>query len=198
MRIIAITGPSGSGKTTLGNRISCENRIVVPKHCTTRKPRNDDKQGFYRYLTHLEYANCYIENEFFISSGDSKIIKEENGNFYGILNQDIVPVIEREKTVLIYISYKDVVDLLKKQDYQIDILHLTFQDIEIGVRSRLEKDFSRFITDEEIDKRISTAMYYETKILPTIQALLKNTIYTDKLNVDDTYKEAIKILKLER
>lgn len=45
---------------------------------------------FYRYLTHEEYAKLFLENKFLLSSGDSEIIKKENGNFYGVLYEDCI------------------------------------------------------------------------------------------------------------
>ena len=68
--IIAVMGPSGAGKTTLANNLVLKNSVVIPRHTTTRHPRKDDEQGFYRYLTHDEYSKMYNEGLFLISSGD--------------------------------------------------------------------------------------------------------------------------------
>ncbi len=83
--IIAITGPSGAGQTTLGDKLILHHDIAIPRHCTTREKRMDDKDGFYRYLSHDIYRSMFDNGEFLISSGDGKIISKEFGNFYGVL-----------------------------------------------------------------------------------------------------------------
>lgn len=81
-------GPSGAGKTTIGNKIVETYDYGVPKHCTTRKQRADDQQGFYRYLEHSQFKDYVDAGKYLLWSGDSKIICKENGTFYGILLED--------------------------------------------------------------------------------------------------------------
>lgn len=88
--MIAIMGPSGGGKTTLGDKLYERHEISIPIHCTTRNPRNDDRTGFYRYLSHEEYNNLLCMQKFLISSGDGLIVKKEFGSFYGILIEDCI------------------------------------------------------------------------------------------------------------
>lgn len=195
-RIIALTGPSGAGKTTLGTRLSLEKNIPVPKHTTTRKIRKDDIIGFHRYLNHPEYANYYYHNDFFLSSGDGEKIKQEYGNFYGILNQDCLPLLSEYGKILIYVSYKDIYTLSQKQDYQVDILNLSFSDIEKGVRNRLETDKFKEMNQKEIEKRIACALDYQINQLPSIEKYLTASIYTDQYGIEETYEMACKILKI--
>ena len=68
--LVLLAAPPGAGKTTLANNLVLKNSVVIPRHTTTRHPRKDDEQGFYRYLTHDEYSKMYNEGLFLISSGD--------------------------------------------------------------------------------------------------------------------------------
>ena len=79
--IIAITGPSGAGKTTLGDLLVARHDIAVPYHCTTRDRRSDDKDGFYRYLSHEEYSELLQQGKFLLSSGDGPVVSKQYGNF---------------------------------------------------------------------------------------------------------------------
>lgn len=114
--IIAITGPSGAGKTTLGEIITNRLSVKIPRHCTTRSKRNDDKEGFYRYLSHDEYRELYENGEFLISSGDGPSIKKEYGNFYGVLIDDCLAAWKVSDIIILFVSYKDIeqLKLLKK------------------------------------------------------------------------------------
>lgn len=189
-RIIAVTGPSGSGKTTLVNKLSERYNFIVPKHCTTRNQRNDDNH-LYRYLTHEEFANYVHQGKFFLASGDGPKVKKEYGNFYGILIEDIEESWKISNTIIIYVSYKDL-ELLgkyKENGFNIDIIDLSFTNIEQGVRTRLENDKNRNHTKEDIEKRTKCAVEYEKKYAKTIEKYAKIRIYTDILDIESTYKK---------
>ena len=195
--IVAIMGPSGAGKTTLGNNLVERNGLIIPKYTTTRNKRNDDKDGFYRYLDHIEYNKKYNNGEFLISSGDSKIISKENGNFYGVLLLDCFKAWELYNQIILYTSYKDImqiVDLNLKID--IKILNLTFKNLVYGIRERMENDPIRNHSEEDIEKRIFSALSDRSQYWNMIQLYADGTIFTDEKTIQETYEEACDVLKL--
>ena len=196
--IIAVTGPSGAGKTTLVNELSKRHNLAVPKHCTTREPRGDDN-GLYRYLTHEEYANYIYRGEFFFSSGDGPEVKKEYGNFYGILMDDIAEAWKKSDTIIIYISYKDLefLGMLKECGFNIDIIDLSFTNIEKGIIERISNNKGRNHTKEDIEKRVKCALEYEEKYADAIKIHAKARIYTDLLDIDATYQKAVSELGME-
>ena len=189
--IVAIMGPSGAGKTTLGDLLVLGNQFKVPKHCTTRKHRSDDKIGFYRYLSHEEYDKLFLENNFLISSGDGPEIKKEYGNFYGVLKEDCIEALSESDKIIIYVSYKDIEQIieLKKQGLNIDIVGITFSDIEKGVKERLLSDTNRNHSEEDILRRISIAISDNEKYRKLLEEHSKTIIYTDILGIEETYQK---------
>ena len=168
--IIAITGPSGAGKTTLGDKLNNLTYVGTPKHCTTRRKRSDDKDGFYRYLTHEEYKQLNDNGEFLISSGDGPEIDKKYGNFYGVLIDDCIETWKTCSIIILFVSYKDLNTLikLKEKGLNIDIINLTFNNIEKGVKNRLH-DSKRDHTEEEIRNRVNCAKEYENLFGETIR-----------------------------
>ncbi len=199
-RIIAITGPSGSGKTTLGRRLAEVFHYEIPKHSTTRQKRKDDLKGFYRYLTHDEYKNLYEQQEFLISSGDGKEIKKEYGNFYGILKKDCVNAYEKSDTLVLFVSYKDIYQLveLRQVGFQVDIINLTFTNIEKGVKMRLVGNRERNHSLNDINSRIKNAMLDAQNYQKALENYANVTLYTDVLNCEETYQEVCKQLSLKK
>ena len=197
--IIAITGPSGVGKTTLGNKIITNNEIVIPYHCTTRKRRNDDVDGFYKYLSHEEYSKLFHLRRFLISYGDSNIISVENGNFYGVLKEDCIQSWQNNDIILLFVSYKDIYTLidLKNKGLTIDIINLRFHDIKNGVTNRLSNDILRNHTIEEINKRVYSALNDNNQYGSIVDKYAKCTIYTDINNEEETYTEVCDKLKIK-
>ena len=197
--IIAIMGPSGAGKTTLGEALATKNNIAIPRHCTTRKRRGDDKPDFYRYLLHDEYKKLYDEGRFLISSGDGKEIKPEYGNFYGVLIDDCLSAWEESNIIILFVSYKDIDALVKlnNETYKINIVNLTFNDIENGVKTRLEADPVRNHTAEDIKKRVECALIDTQKYQKALSMHAKTIIHTDVLGIEETYNKVCLQLKLE-
>ena len=197
--IIAVMGPSGAGKTTLANNLVLKNGVVIPRHTTTRSKRKDDEDGFYRYLMHDEYKELYDQGLFLISSGDGNEIKKENGNFYGVLKSDCFEAFKKSDIILLFTSYKDILSLvnLNNTGFNIRIVNLTFTEIEKNMRERLVGNNEREQTIEDINSRIKWALkdlhdYYEE-----LQLYSDITIYTDIKNIEETYQDVCKKLKLK-
>lgn len=197
--IIAVMGPSGAGKTTLANNLVLKNSVVIPRHTTTRHPRKDDEQGFYRYLTHDEYSKMYNEGLFLISSGDGKEIKKETGNFYGVLKSDCLEAFEKSDIILLFTSYKDILSLvnLNKAGFNVKIVNLTFTEIEKNMRKRLVGNSEREHTIEDINSRIKWALKDSSDYINELQLYTDITVYTDIKNIEETYQEVCKKLKLK-
>lgn len=198
--IIAITGPTAAGKTTLGNLLSMRNGVLIPRHVTTRLKRNDDKEGFYRYLRHDEYRKLLEEGKFLISSGDGPVVSEEYGNFYGVLKSDCVDAWKCSNVIILFVSYKDIKQLieLKVNGLDIDIVNLTFTEIENGIIERLTNDSFRNHTEQDIKSRIKNAILDNEKYGNALQMYAKTMIYTDLLSIEQTYQKVCKDLGLRR
>lgn len=192
--IIAITGPSGAGKTTLGDLLIYRNGFVTPKHSTTRKQRNDDKKGFYRYLTHNNFKLYAINNKFLFWSGDNKDINPKYGNYYGILKKDYEDVKDNKK-IIMFVSYKDIdyINYLKTNGYNIEIVNLLYNNIEENMPKRLTSE-GRNHTQEEIDKRIRCAIDYEKRFGKILNSYDILKIQSDVLGIEETYDIVVKRL----
>jgi guanylate kinase len=65
--LLAVVGPSGSGKTAISAAIAHRypDARVIPIY-TTRRPRQDDAYGHYRYVSDDEFSELGTRKEFFI------------------------------------------------------------------------------------------------------------------------------------
>lgn len=198
--IIAITGPSGAGKTTLGDKLSERLEICIPRHCTTRNRRSDDREGFYRYLEHEEYDELLQQGKFLISSGDGPKVRKEYGNFYGVLIDDCINGWCESDVIILFVSYKDIDALveLKNKGMDIDIVNLTFSDIEKGVSDRLNNCKERNHTEKDIRSRIRCALGDNDKYGKALALFAKTIVYTDILDAEQTYDKVCEDLKLLR
>lgn len=185
--IIAITGPSGVGKNTLSDKLVEKDGFVVPTHTTTRNPRSDDADGFYRYLTHNEFKNEVCLNNFLYWSGDNTIIDKKYGNYYGMLKKDY-GIISEKSRIVIFISYKDIDSILylKQMGYNIEIVNLLYNDIEKNMIKRLS-DVNRNHSAEDIKRRIECAISYEKQFRQKMDSYDVLKIYTDLCDADETY-----------
>ncbi len=195
--IIAIMGPSGVGKTTLGNNMAKNLNFAIPKHCTTRAYRSDDADNFYRYLSHEEYSTKFLNKEFLISSGDSNVISKANGNFYGVLKQDCETAWELSNTIILFVSYKDIYQIIHlKNIYSIDVVNLTFNNIREGVKYRLINDHKRKHTMDDIDSRVQCALQDNGNFGDVVNLYASSVVCTDDFDADATYNKVCQDLKL--
>ncbi len=195
-RMLAIMGPSGAGKTTLANNLVERLELAIPRHCTTRAPRDDDMVDFYRYLTHSEFEEYFQLKKFLLWSGDGPEIRKEYGNFYGILKEDCLSSLEKSDTIILFTSYKDIDRLvsLKAAGISIRIINLTFRNIEAGVRDRLIGNTERNHTFRDINSRIYNALLDDKNYRKKLDRYADITIFTDVFDTEDTYQEVAKRL----
>ena len=95
---ILITGTSGVGKSTVARKL-CEkyNLFQIVQAVTTRKPRDDDHVGQYKYISEKEFIS--------LDESDKLMIKAEyRGNMYGITNNSLQSVVESGKIPVMIIT----------------------------------------------------------------------------------------------
>lgn len=201
--IITIMGPSGAGKTTIGNMIVETYDYGVPRHCTTRKQRADDLQGFYRYLAHPEFKEYADAGKYLLWSGDAKIISKENGTFYGVLLEDFEEKLLEKKKIILYVSYKDLETIINlreklgKLGISIKILNLTYSDFS-NMSDRLMSDSLRKHTPEDLTRRINSAYSDELLFGKDVEKNADVRLYTDTISVQETFDIVSKKLILNK
>lgn len=194
-------GPSGAGKTTLGYGLAEKFGLGIPRHCTTRAHRSDDKTDFYRYLSHEEYAEYVANGQFLLTSGDGPTVDRKYGNFYGVLRQDCEDAWKETDTLILFVSLKDIErlqELKGKDGIQIDIVNLTFKDIPKGVEDRIKNDPTRNHTPDDIMRRVKSAQEDQTKYKDALARCADCIIYTDAYTIEQTLERAAKELGLEQ
>lgn len=96
--LLVVSGPSGSGKTTLCRRATEDGLCVYSISCTTRQPRQGEKDGVdYHFLTSDEFMDR-------IRKGHFLEYAEVHGNHYGTLKADILNLLEQGKNVVMDID----------------------------------------------------------------------------------------------
>lgn len=201
--VITIMGPSGAGKTTIGNMIVETYNYGVPKHCTTRKQRADDQQGFYRYLEHDEFKKYADDGKYLLWSGDSKFICKENGTFYGILLEDYEKKLSEKKKIILYVSYKDLETIINLREklgkigISVKILNLTYSDFS-NMNYRLMNNPLRKHTSEDLTRRINSAYSDELLFGADVAKNADVRLYTDTISVQETFDIVSKKLILRK
>lgn len=96
--LLVVSGPSGSGKTTLCRKLADQGRAHYSISCTTRVPREGERDGAdYHFLTRDSFQQK-IQNDDFLEWA------EVHGNFYGTLKSEALTYIEKGQDVIMDID----------------------------------------------------------------------------------------------
>ena len=171
-KIVAISAPSGSGKTTIVRRILKDiPELVFSVSATTRKKRDDEKDGVHYYFISEDEFKEKIEGDEFIEwekfydyyYGTYKKTVDEavNAGKSIILEVDVKGALSLKHiypdAVLIYIvppSFNELVNRLKKRNTE-DKADLQKRIDRAKMELGLKDKFDYFIDNTDLDKAIS-------------------------------------------
>ncbi|PIQ77245.1 guanylate kinase [Candidatus Peregrinibacteria bacterium CG11_big_fil_rev_8_21_14_0_20_46_8] len=108
-KLFLILGPSGSGKgTVIAHLREAFPDAVFPISCTTRTPRQGEKEGdVYHFITKEEFKSRIERGEFL----EWAIVHSDN--YYGTLKAPIVQALEAGKTVIREVDMQGVQSIRK-------------------------------------------------------------------------------------
>ncbi len=93
--LILVVGPSGSGKGSLVAHLKQTHpEVVFPVSCTTRAPREGEKEGVHFYFVSPEAFDAKAAADEFLEWATY------GGNRYGTLKSEIIPALDAGKTVV--------------------------------------------------------------------------------------------------
>lgn len=178
-RLVIISGPSGSGKTSICKILTRNPGIKQSVSCTTRKPRDDEKDGLdYNFIEERKFKEFVREDKFIEHA-------EYCGYLYGTPVEPIEKAIDHGDILILAIDVKGAVQVMKKMPEAVSIFIMAPDDetLKQRLRGRLTDD------DAAVNERFAVAQdemnyrnYYEYCVV------------NDKL--EDTVKEIEGILNL--
>lgn len=179
-KIFVISAPSGTGKTTIARKLKeLVKGIEIITTYTTRKPRQDEKDGYdYRFITEEEFTKMVEEGRF----AEWATVY---CNHYGTPREDIISAIERGKKVLLIIDTQGGRSIKKifPEAVLIGILPPSIKEQERRIRERSG------VSEEEIKKRLASAREERKVILSEYDYRFINK------NLDNTIKKIAAIIK---
>ncbi|HOL22133.1 MAG TPA: guanylate kinase [bacterium] len=179
-KIFVISAPSGTGKTTIGKKLKeLVKEIEIITTYTTRKPRQDEKDGYdYRFITEEEFTRMVEEGKF----AEWATVYS---NHYGTPRENIISAINRGKKVLLIIDTQGGRSIKKifPEAVLIGILPPSIKEQERRIRERSG------ISEEEIKKRLASAREERKVILSEYDYRFINK------NLDNTIKKIAAIIK---
>ena len=146
-KLVIISGPSGSGKTSICKILKKNPEIKQSVSYTTRKPRDDERNG-------IEY--CFIEkDEFEKLIDENKFIEyaEYCGHLYGTPDSTIKEAIDNGEILILAIDVKGALQVMDKMPEAISIFIKAPDDetLKLRLKNRLTDN------DSAIDQRFIVA-----------------------------------------
>lgn len=151
-KIIGIIGAAGSGKDTIMNKVVYEagsapaSIFHVPISCTTRPPRDYEKNGKdYYFLTNEDFAGYVLENRFLE-------VSEFNGWFYGTLKDKL----DKDRINIAVLNPQGIESMLLHDDIDLKVFYLDVPGkVRLIRQLQREEDpditeiYRRYIADDE-------------------------------------------------
>ena len=181
--LLVISSPSGTGKTTICKKLlEYDKNIHLSVSVTTRKKRKNEVEGIdYYFRTKKDFLNLKSENSFI----ENALVFD---NYYGTLKSEVLVKLENGIDVLIDIDWQGTRQITKAVKGNLIKIFLLPPSIN-ELKKRLSKRNSDSI--KEINFRMSKALK-EIKHYDEYDYVLVNN------NLDDTFKQIVKILEAER
>lgn len=171
--ILTLTGASGAGKTTIAKELLKKiplNAQMVPSY-TTRKSRDTDVPGEYKYISKFRFWLLKITRAFLWAV-------YPHGNSYGTTKRWVVKALKDDETVYIMLLFSDAVRDLKrfaeKKCCSDQVFSFYILSPSQGIlRERLR---SRGDNKDEIEKRLEDCVKWdsEAKVSDTSYEFVRN------------------------
>ena len=140
--IVILSSPSGAGKTTLVKKISLRKKYKISISHTTRKPRENEKNGRDYFFVNKKKFQKLIKNNKFLEY--AKVFK----NYYGSLKETVIQSLENGGNVIFDIDWQGTEQIKKKK--------LKFKIVTIFILPPSKKElFKRLLKREQKDKKIA-------------------------------------------
>ncbi|MDE6034693.1 MAG: guanylate kinase [Ruminococcus sp.] len=146
-RLIIFSAPSGCGKGTMLAEILKDKRYRCSVSATTRKPRENEKDGIsYYFITRKEFEQKIAENAFLEYA-------EYCQNYYGTFLSEVDDYLEKGTDVILEIEVQGALKVMQKRPDAVSVFIAPPTIDEL--RRRLKKRGTE--TDDVIEERVSRA-----------------------------------------
>ncbi len=178
--LVVMSGPSGVGKGTIANILTKKLNMALSISCTTRQPRNGEKDGVSYFFISKDNFENKIKNNAFLE------YSEHFGNYYGT-PKDFVMDKLKTNDVMLEIDVNGGLEV-KKSFPDAVLIMIAPPSIE-ELKKRLEGRGTE--SAEKIANRISRVEYELEK-----QTLYDYTVVND--NLDKAVDDLCEIIKKEK
>jgi len=154
-KIILITAPSGSGKTSIVKHLMKKfPSLAFSVSATTRKPRDDEKDGRdYYFISENDFKEKIHNKEFL----EWEMVYE--GKYYGTLKSDISRIWKENKVPVLDIDVQGAIHM--QQQYPVNTISIFVQAPSVEeLKRRLKLRGSE--TDESLQARVNKSTYEMT------------------------------------
>jgi len=154
-KIILITAPSGSGKTSIVKHLMKKfPSLAFSVSATTRKPRDDEKDGRdYYFISENDFKEKIHNKEFL----EWEMVYE--GKYYGTLKSDISRIWKENKVPVLDIDVQGAIHV--QQQYPVNTISIFVQAPSVEeLKRRLKMRGSE--TDESLQARVNKSTYEMT------------------------------------
>lgn len=171
--IFIISAPSGAGKTTIIKRLMRNKlpRLHFSISCTTRKPREKERDGKDYFFISAEEFNKLIREDAFIEYANV------HQYLYGTPKEQVLPFLEKGYDVLLDIDVQGGLKI--KEKYPDSVLIFMIPPSMLELERRLSK--RKFNSDEEKILRLENAKkeleYWKFYDYIVINKLIKEAVY---------------------